>query len=199
MKLLCLLAFAVLFFGCASTREGQTDKQSYTREETVTVTQVLAPTGEIVQLTEKTVKIVNAEEGTTSHENVTVETPKIVGTLAEVVKSGLKTAANGLVPGVGGAAVDYTWQIVTGALGLGGTGIASKIAMNAARKRKEEEEKRLEEEDKRLAAERQRNEIILSIEKAKHSMPKESWDKAKEAMASVQSSDTQRTVWDQTP
>lgn len=46
---------------------------------------------------------------------------------------------------------------------------------------------------------RQRDEMIAGVERAKNAMDGDTWDRVKDKMASAQSDDTQRVIYDKTP
>lgn len=170
MKAMALIMLAILAVlglllgGCASNRTaaGSEERAEKHRERTVTTTetvrQVLSPvTGEPMELREKT-RVVSESEATGSsratsstEETLEVQPPKALETLGAVVKEGAKQVADQAVPG-GGAAVEWAWQAVSGALGVGVAGAGAKAVLDGRRRRREEEEAEAAEERRRLIA-----------------------------------------------
>jgi len=162
--ILCVLALlCFLLGGCASNRTASgTEERSEQRQErtvttTETVRQAFSPTGELVELREKT-RVVSdstasgsSRADTTADEQLEVEPPKALGVIGTALKEGAKKVADQAVPG-GGAVVESAWQAVSWALGLGAAGAGTKVVLDGRRRRREEDEAEAAEERRRLIA-----------------------------------------------
>jgi hypothetical protein len=187
--LLLILALILLtMVGCVSdTRTGvKIEKRTVTISRTVQ--QILAPNGDIVKL-ESVTKTVTDENGQQiGSEEVTVRPPEVVGKLASLVGAGIGIATG--VPAAGAAAekaVDWLTTLVTGgtlAATTAGTGYVAmkrKTATDDARRRADE-------------LERQRNELIDGVERAKSTLEPNAWATLTTHLECEQSADTKAAV-----
>lgn len=120
MKYFTIAVAMLLLSSCAENRQASTDAKRTLVRETTEVRQVLTPEGKAVQLTTKTKTIERETSATDELGRVEIEPPKVLGDFGAVAKDALKGAATATVGPAGGAAVDYLWQLLSGA-GLAGT------------------------------------------------------------------------------
>lgn len=181
------------FIGCAQNRESTVEQHKIIKTVTKTVRDTLAPSGDIVRLTEITTTITD-ENGTQLESGRTeTEAPQIVGSIAK-----LAGAAAGAVGG------PVAQQVVTQGIGwleaaLGGGSLAATTAATGyvAMRRKSAHDEMKERAEE---AERQRNELIDGVERAKAKLKPYggAWEATKEALEAEQSNDTKAVVRNRT-
>jgi hypothetical protein len=180
MKLLLTILCAVLIVSCGTETRQTTSVEKRIVTVSKTVTQQIAPNGDIVQL-ESITRTVTDESGKQIGESQTeIKPPQIVGSLAKAVGTGVT-----LLTGSGGAGqvaeAGIDW--LAGLLGAGATGaVGAGTGAVAIRK-----------------LQRQRNELIDSVENAMGILPDDMREKFTDKLAAVQSVDTQRIIYERTP
>ena len=148
-----LLLLILVLTGCGTTSRAVVETVQETRTSAKTVTQEIAPNGDIVQLASTTTTFTTTDTDTKSTEYVEVEPPKIVGSIAGIIKAAVASSAGPAAPLVA-AGIDWFTTLLTG-----GSTLAVASGAGALALRKQQNEK--------ATAERQRDEIIKGIERAK--------------------------------
>jgi hypothetical protein len=174
------LVVCLCLAGCAT--ESRSDVQTTKRIVTVTRTlqQVYAPNGDLVLL-EGATKVVTDETGQQIGESETISRPpQVLSVAAKVVGTGIAALTGSATAGQA-AEAGVNW--ISGLLGAGAAGGTAGGAGWLALRR----------------TRRQRDELIEGVEKSKDVLSEEDWDKVKAKLASAQSSDTQRVVYEMTP
>jgi Flp pilus assembly protein TadB len=136
-----VLFLAVLAVGCARTesRDTSSEQKRNLRRETVETRQEIAPSGQVVQLTTKTVTTEREQTAAQEQESgrTEIEAPKVLDTLKPLATA----AATAVMGPAGGAAVNYLWETVAG-VGLAGATGGAGMVIRERRRREEDRELR---------------------------------------------------------
>ena len=190
VSLLSVVAVAagLFFVGCTRNEETAKSVQRTARTIEKTVSQTIAPTGEIVQLTTTRTTITDEGTGETISAHTETTAPQVVGAIGK-----LAGVAAGVVGGPTASAVvekGIGWLEAM----IGGGGLAATTAATGyvATRRKRAVDEAKEEID-RIA--RQRNELIDGIERSKSELG-EHWDTLTQHLEAEQSHDTKAVIRD---
>lgn len=130
--ILCALMALTLLSGCARTESRDTDQKRNLRRETVEVRQEIAPSGQVVQLTTKTITTETEQTAGQESARIEVEAPKVLDTLKPLAQA----AATAVMGPAGGAAVNYLWETVAGLGAAGTTAGVGMVIRERTRRRK---------------------------------------------------------------
>ena len=127
------VAFAILILaGCGSERQAVAEGTRTTR--TVTIVRAQTVQGDqIIELTTRTTTLTDEATGSTTSERTETDAPRIVGTLAGILRAGATLAGTATLGPAGGAAVgaaaDWLTQLVVGSTAAATAGGAGFVAM----------------------------------------------------------------------
>lgn len=129
------MAIAVFLCGCSQQRDTEASQTRSLKRTEVRVEQVLAPDGKLVQLTSKTTTLEAEDSGRIEREDVLVQPPQVLMDLGSAAKTAVAAVADRVAPG-SGVAVDYLWQAVAGATGLGAAAAGAKVVADGRKRRR---------------------------------------------------------------
>jgi hypothetical protein len=131
-----LVGALLILAGCGMDRQAVAEGTRTTR--TITIVRAQAVHGDqIVELVTRTTTLTDEATGTTTTERTETDAPRVVGTLAGILRAGATlagTATMGPAGGaVAGAAVDWVTQLIVGGTAAATAGGAGLVALRRTR------------------------------------------------------------------